>query len=64
MATPSYPVMAPAVIYEYLFYLLSSDRLRPPALQKAQGLLLGSSTLGTRDHQLRLKYLDTTDSHQ
>jgi hypothetical protein len=56
--------MAPAVIYEYLFYLLSSDRLRPPALQKAQGLLLGSSTLGTRDHQLRLKYLDTTDSHQ
>jgi hypothetical protein len=39
---------APAVTYEHLFCLPSTDRLLPPARWKARGLLSGSSTLGTR----------------
>jgi hypothetical protein len=36
--------MAPAVTYEYLFCLPSSDQLRPTARRNAQGLLSGFST--------------------
>jgi hypothetical protein len=44
------PAEVLAVIYEYLFYPPSSDRLWPPIQQRAQGLLSGSSTLSTMGH--------------
>jgi hypothetical protein len=46
MASPPNPTAIPAVTYEYLFYLPSSDRLRPPTRRKARGLLTMSCTLG------------------
>jgi hypothetical protein len=49
------PVAVPAVTYEYIFYLSSSEWFRPPAQQKARGLLSESCTLGTAGHQLRSK---------
>jgi hypothetical protein len=55
------PMEAPTVTYEYLFYLPSSDQLWPPARWKAQGLLSGSSTLGTAGYWLWPTILDTTD---
>jgi hypothetical protein len=60
----SNPTEVPAVTYEYLFCPLSSDRLRPPAQWRAEGLLSGSSTLGTVSHWLQPKILDTTGSLQ
>jgi hypothetical protein len=57
-------MMAPAVTYEYLFCLHSSERLRPPIRRKAQGLLSGSCTPGTVGHQLWPKILDMTGSIQ
>jgi hypothetical protein len=56
--------MAPAVTYEYLFYLPSSDRLQPPTQWMARGLLLGSSTPGTVGRRLCSKSLDTPGSLQ
>jgi hypothetical protein len=47
MASPPNPMMVPIVAYEYIFCLLLSERPRPLTQQKAQGLLLGSYTLGT-----------------
>jgi hypothetical protein len=47
MISPPNPTEVPVVTYEYLFCPSSSDRLWPPAQRRAQGLLLGSSTLGT-----------------
>jgi hypothetical protein len=64
MASPSNPVVAPAVTYEYLFFLPSSDRLWPPTQGKAWRLLSGSSTLGTMGPWLRHKLLDTIGSLQ
>jgi hypothetical protein len=64
MSLPSNPVAVPAVTYEYLFCLSSSEWLWPPGRWKARGLLLGSCTAGTVGHQLRPKNLDTTDSLQ
>jgi hypothetical protein len=52
MATPPNPVEVPKVICEYLFYLPSSKRPRPPTRRKAQWLLSGSYTSGTMIHQL------------
>jgi hypothetical protein len=46
--------MVPAVICEYLLCLLSSEWLRAPTRQKAQGLLSGSCTQGTEGRQLWL----------
>jgi hypothetical protein len=40
-ASPPNPAMALIVTYEYLFCLPSSDRLRPPAREKAQGYCQG-----------------------
>jgi hypothetical protein len=45
----------PVVTYEYLFYLSSSEELRPHARRKAQRLLLGSYTPDTTSRWLRLK---------
>jgi hypothetical protein len=59
MASPLNPAAAPAVIYDYLFYLWSSERLRPPTQRKARGLLSGSCTPGIVGHRLRPKNLDT-----
>jgi hypothetical protein len=58
------PATVPAVSYEYLFCLPSSDRLRPPARRKAQGLLSGSCTLGTVGRWLWPNNLDMTSSLQ
>jgi hypothetical protein len=63
MSLPN-PVEVPTVTYEYLFCRPLSDRLRPPSQWKAQGILSGSSTLGTAGHRLRPKILDTTGSLQ
>jgi hypothetical protein len=52
----------PTVTYEYLFCPQSSDQLWPPAQQRAQGLLSGSSTLGTAGCQLWPNFLDMTSS--
>jgi hypothetical protein len=62
MASPPNPVVAPVVTYEYLFYLLLSERPWPPSQQQAQGLLSGPCTLGTVGHWLRPKNLDTAGS--
>jgi hypothetical protein len=62
MASASNPVMAPAVTYEYLLCLMSSDQLRPLARWKGVGLLLRSSTPGTAGHRLRPNILDMTSS--
>jgi hypothetical protein len=62
--TPPKSAAVPVVSYEYLFYLPSSERLRPLARRKAWGLLLGSCTLGIVSRQLWLKILDTTISLQ
>jgi hypothetical protein len=40
--TPPNPAVVPAVSYEYLFDLPSSERFRPLARRKVRGLLLGS----------------------
>jgi hypothetical protein len=58
------PVATTTTSYEYLFYLLSSDRLRPPAQRKSLGATIGSCTLGTAGHWLRCKNSDMTDYHQ
>jgi hypothetical protein len=62
MVTPPNPVAVPTISYEHLFCLPSSERLWPPTRWKAQGLLSGSSTLGTVGHQLRSKHMDTIGS--
>jgi hypothetical protein len=41
MASPLDLVVVPVVIYEYLFYLLLSERLRPPARRKGRGYYQG-----------------------
>jgi hypothetical protein len=63
MVTPLNTTVVPAVPYEYLFYIPSSEWLRPPARRKSWGLLLGSYTLGTMGHCLRPINLDMTGSH-
>jgi hypothetical protein len=55
MASPPNPVMVHVVTYEYLFCLLSSERLQPPARRKDRGLLSGSCILGTAGHWLQSK---------
>jgi hypothetical protein len=60
MASPPNPAKAPAVTYEYLFYLPSNERLWPLAQQKAQGLLSVSSTPDTASCRLWPKNLDMT----
>jgi hypothetical protein len=64
MASPPNCMVVPTITYEYLFCLLSSERLRPPARRKAWGLLLGSYTLGTAGHRLWPKNLDMIGSLQ
>jgi hypothetical protein len=64
MISPSNPMAAPVVTYEYIFCLSLSDQLRPPTQWKAQGLLSGSSTPDTVGHRLRPKILDMTYSLQ
>jgi hypothetical protein len=61
MASPLNLTVVPTVIYEYLFYPQSSERLWPPIHWKVQGLLLESCTSG---HWLCPKNLDTTSSLQ
>jgi hypothetical protein len=56
MASPMNPAVIPIVTYEYLFCLPSSERLRPPARRKAQGLLSGSCTMDCRLWQKKSKY--------
>jgi hypothetical protein len=51
MVTPLNPAVVPAVSYEYLFCLPSSEWLHPPARWKVQRLLLKSCTLGTAGHR-------------
>jgi hypothetical protein len=53
MATPLNPTVVPAVIYEHIFNLPSSEWPWPPAQRKAQRLLLGSYTLGTVGRYIR-----------
>jgi hypothetical protein len=60
MISPPNHAKVPTVIYEYIFYPPSSDRLQPTARRRAWGLLSRSSTLGTLGHQLRPKILNTT----
>jgi hypothetical protein len=48
MISPPNPTEVLAITYEYIFYPPSSDRFRPPAQQRARGLLLGSSTPDNR----------------
>jgi hypothetical protein len=62
--SPPNLVEVPAVTNKSLFYLPPIDQLRPPAQQKAQGLLSGSSTPSIMGHRLRPKLLDTTSSLQ
>jgi hypothetical protein len=52
MSLPPNPAVVTEVTYEYLFYHPSSEWLRPPAQQKAWGILLGSSTWITVGHRL------------
>jgi hypothetical protein len=61
--TPLNPAVVPAVSYEYLFDLPSSERLRPLARRKVWGLLLGSCTSGIVGHLLQPKNLDTVHFH-
>jgi hypothetical protein len=49
------PAVVPTVTYEYLFYLPSSERLRPLAQWNTQGLLSGYCTTGTVGHWLQPK---------
>jgi hypothetical protein len=58
--TPPNPTTVHTISYEYLFYLPSSELLRPTA----RGLLLGSCTPGTMGYRLWPKNLDTVSSHQ
>jgi hypothetical protein len=64
MISPLNLMEAPAVTYEYLFCLLSSDPLWPPTQRKAQQLLSGSSTSGSADRQLWATILDMIGSLQ
>jgi hypothetical protein len=64
MVSPLNLVMAPAVTYDYLLCLPSSDRLRPPTQWNARGLLSRSSSLGTTGYRLWPKILDTIGSLQ
>jgi hypothetical protein len=64
MASPPDPAMVPTVTYESPFCIPLTEWLRPPAQRKAQGLLSGSSILGTVGHRLQPIYLDTTCSLQ
>jgi hypothetical protein len=64
MALPMNLAVVPAVTYEYLFFLPLSEWLRPPAQQKAWGLLSGSYNLSTVGCLIRPKNLDTTNSLQ
>jgi hypothetical protein len=55
MASPPNPTAVPVVTYEYLFYIPSSERLWPPAQQKAWWLLSGSCTPSTVGRRLQPK---------
>jgi hypothetical protein len=55
MASPPNHAAVPVVTYEFLFYLLSSKRPRPPAQRKARGLLSWSYTSDTMGHRLQTK---------
>jgi hypothetical protein len=53
MASPLNSTSVLVVTYEYMICLSSGERPQPPSRQQAQGLLLGSFTLGTACRQLR-----------
>jgi hypothetical protein len=64
MDLPPNPMAVLAVTFEYLFYLLLSERLHPPAQWKARGLLSESCTPGNAGCPLWPKSLDTISSLQ